>query len=66
MVGDPIINYLVPEYSETDLLCPAVTQYKIYDKECQTLSIVFDSPSSLITSLSSGFLPAKPVDETIA
>ena len=66
MIGEPIIKFNIPNYSETDSECPVVTSHQIYDKTCTTLSTVFESSSDITSSLSSGVLSAIPVDKTTA
>ena len=63
MIGDPVIRFMVPAFSEVDTYCPVVFEYKIYDKTCTTLSTDFQN-SDITIHLSNGFLSAYPIDKT--
>ena len=64
MVGDSNIRFKTPAYSETDSNCPAVSDYKIYDKDCNSISTDFENSSDLISSLTVGYLYAKLASQT--
>ena len=62
--ADDKMRFKVPNYTETDSNCPAITSIKIYNKDCVTLSTSFENPSDLISTLSDGYLYARLLDET--
>ena len=49
-------RFIVPYYSETDSNCPVVSQIKIYEKDCSTISTAFSNSNDLMSSLSDGLL----------
>ena len=63
MVGDSNINFKAPNYSETNVNCPAVESIKIYIKDCTTISAEFSNSNDLMSSLSNGLLYAELVNE---
>jgi hypothetical protein len=62
MVGDLDPGFKVAKYAETDSNCPDVDTVKAYEKDCSTISSAFQNSDNLMTTLSSGYLWAKLVN----
>ena len=62
MVGDTDPGFKVALYAETDSNCPDVDTVKAFEKDCSTISSAFKNSDNLMTTLSSGYLWAKLVN----
>jgi len=64
MVKDLNIAFKVPQFIDSDINCPAVTGYELFNKDCNTLSSAFENAGDLGPTLSNRFLYGKLVNKT--